>query len=55
MSARYRRPRVVLTGDIRDLTQGNDNKYSDTHHSGMGPESIHFDTPDSAAPLPVRD
>ena len=53
MQQTYRRPRVVATGDVRDLTAGKQNRISDPR-GGMGPKDFYSDTVSNVAPLPER-
>ena len=51
----YAVPAVEEAGDIRDLTGGNDNKFSDTG-SGMGPQKMTDERiDDTPVDLPARD
>jgi len=55
MSDRYRRPRVVLAGDVRDMTDGPKGPLYDGHYHGQAYASFHYDTVETIAPLPTGD
>jgi hypothetical protein len=53
MSDRYDRPRVVVVGDVRDVTLGN-RVFLPDEHWGQATVPFHFDTVDTTFPLPRR-
>jgi len=56
MPDRYRFPRVIRVGDVRDVTQGSGNQTSDpSGHAGYQSHNIHYDTVGTAIPLPSRE
>jgi hypothetical protein len=55
MSDRYRRPRVVPVGDVRDITDGPSGPLYDGHYAGQAYASTHYDTVETVAPLPAKD